>query len=117
MYQVAVALLVLVVATFKTAVALVPLKAPTLEELSADWVDGVPLRDTPTVSNFWGNVGLRHDIASLAVSVLPAPDSPDTRIDCAIGQAGSRCISEKALAATFAMCGGPVCQSSDVQRA
>lgn len=39
--------------------------APTLEHLSADWVDGVPLRDTPTVSNFWGNVGLRHDIASL----------------------------------------------------
>eukprot|EP01052_Picozoa_sp_SAG31_P039801 SAG31_NODE_5598_length_2431_cov_2.973413_2_plen_338_part_00 len=38
---------------------------PTLDELTADYQDAVPLRDTPTVSNFWGNVGLRHDMASL----------------------------------------------------
>ena len=43
---------------------------PTLSELSADWVDAVPLRDTPTVSNFWGNVGLRHDMASLDAMTL-----------------------------------------------
>ena len=38
---------------------------PTLDDLTADYQDAVPLRDTPTVSNFWGNVGLRHDMVSL----------------------------------------------------
>eukprot|EP01047_Picozoa_sp_COSAG01_P111839 COSAG01_NODE_40611_length_461_cov_2.102210_2_plen_74_part_01 len=30
---------------------------PTISELGADWVEAQPLRDTPTVSNFWGAVG------------------------------------------------------------
>ncbi len=66
-HQVGVALLVITceMAAAITAAAEPSTQAPTLKQLSADWVDGVPLRDTPTVSNFWGNVGLRHDIASL----------------------------------------------------
>jgi hypothetical protein len=43
---------------------------PTISELGADWVEAQPLRDTPTVSNFWGAVGLRHDMVSLDAMVF-----------------------------------------------